>query len=188
MPDVANIKSGPFQFLIDIAGTLTDVGYTKGGLRVAITPRIGGFTVDQLGDTEVRRVVRGVDARVSFSVAEVTLDNLKRALLNSVPLQDDVTATKKKLSIRPKAGQALTGTKWVFKPIDPATGVASTDANTWITIPKAVPDESSVEILYSVDDMTLVPFSLDCLPDSANKDEVLFFGDGTVSDTNESGF
>jgi hypothetical protein len=188
MGDVAKLFNGPVQMLIDIAGSLADIGFTKGGLKIDVTPKVQAFTVDQQGDTEVKRVLKGVDVKVMFSCAEYTLDNLKRALVNGITLQDDVTATKKKLSIRPLAGKSLAGTKWVFKPIDPLTGVGSIDANTWVTVPKGVPDESTVSLLLSPDDLTLIPITLDCLPDSANKDEVIFFGDGSVVDANESGF
>ena len=185
---IANLLNGPVQVMIDVGGTLTDVGFTKGGVRASVTPLIQAFTVDQLGDTEVKRRIKGVDAKVMFSLAEYTLENLKRALLNAVPLQDDVTATKKKLSVRPRAGQVVPETKWVFKPIDADTGTGTTDANQWLTVPKGCPDESTVELAFSNDELTLIPITLDCQPDTANNDEVMYFGDGTVVDTNESGF
>jgi hypothetical protein len=188
MGNVANLLNGPVQVLIDILGTPTDIGYTKGGVRAMVTPKIQAFTVDQLGDTEVKRRIKGVDAKVSFSFAEYTLDNLKRALLNAVPLQDDATPTKKKLSIRPLAGKVVPEVKWIFKPIDAATGVGTTDANQWLTVPKGALDESTVELAFNNDDLTLIPITIDCQPDPANKDEVMFFGDGTVVDANESGF
>lgn len=188
MGDVAKLFNGPVQVLIDILGTPTDIGFTKGGVRISITPRIQAFTVDQLGDTEVKRRIKGVDAKVMFSFAEYTLDNLKRALLNAVPLQDDTTPSKKKLSIRPLAGKVVPENKWIFKPIDAATGVGTTDANQWFTATKAALDEATVELVYNNDDLTLIPITLDLQPDSANKDEVGYFGDGTVVDANESGF
>lgn len=188
MGNIANLLNGPVQVLIDIVGVPTDIGFTKGGVRASITPLVQSFTVDQLGDTEVKRRIKGVDAKVMFSLAEYTLDNLKRALLNSVPLQDDVTSTKKKLSIRPLAGKVVPETKWIFKPIDAATGTGTTDANQWLTVPKGCPDEATVELAFSNDELTLIPITLDCQPDTANKDEVMYFGDGTVADANESGF
>jgi len=183
-----NLLSGPCLVYVDEGSGLVDVGYTKGGVKIDVTPKVKTFTVDQEGDSPAVRYISGVECKVMFSLAEYTLPNLKRAFLNAVPLQDDTTPANKKLDIRPLAGKAITGKKWVIKEIDPSTQAATTDKSKWVTIPNGAPSDSTVSISLTTEALALIPVTLECLPDEANKQVQIFFGDETVVDANESGF
>ncbi len=185
----ANLKATPYAVYIDESG-LQDIGYTKGGLKIDITPKVRIFTVDQLGDTPAKKVLNGCEAKLMFSFAENTLINLKRALLNGVPLQDDTTPTKQNITIRPKVGLSIPQKKWVFKPIN--AGVISTDQNEWITIPAGELSDAVTNLILNGDDLRLIPVTLDCMPWEAGTGSYanaqIIFGDDTVVDANESGF
>jgi hypothetical protein len=190
MGNLANLLGGPAKVYYDNSG-LVDVGYTKEGVKADITPKVFTFETDQTGKMPATKVLSGVEAYVLFNLAEYSLDNLKLALANAVPLQDDTTPTKKRLEIRPQPGKNLAtskGKKWVFKPIDPATGIETTNKDLWITVPIGAPDETTVSITWAVETQLIIPIRLYCFPDSANKDRVLFWGDETAVDANESGF
>lgn len=191
MGDTANLTAGPCVVLVEIASVDTDIGFTKGGVRIWRELRTLGLTADQLGDEKASERIVGSDVKISFNFAEVTLANLRRAMIDSVTLQDDVTATKQATEIRALTGKSTDGErrKWTFKPIDPATGLATTDQNKWITAYKAAPTEGTVELVFAHDEQRVIPIELICYSDSAaNKYRKVRFGDTTIVDANESGF
>jgi hypothetical protein len=191
MGDSANLIAGPCDVLVEIASVDTNIGFTKGGVRISRELRTLPLLADQLGDEAASEVIIGSDVEISFAFAEVTLENLRRAILDSVTLQDDTTATKKATEIRSLTGKSTTSErrKWTFKPIDPATGVATTDQNKWVTAYKAAPSAGTVEMVFAHDEQRVIPIVLKCYSDSAaNKYRKIRFGDTTIVDANESGF
>lgn len=187
MGDTALLIQGPAKLYYDNSG-LVDFGFTKDGIKLDYEPLTMDLVADQLGDTPARTVLTGAKASVTANLAEYTLVNLKWALANAVPLQDDVTSTKKKVSIRPLAGKTPTQRKFVIKPIDPATGVETTNKDLWVTIPKGCL-LGPASMSFGHRDQRVIPITIVCYPDTdANKNELLFFGDETVVDANESGF
>jgi hypothetical protein len=188
--DLTKLLGGPANVYYDNAG-LVNVGYTKDGAKIEATPKIFTFETDQTGKMPAAKVLSGIEAYVMFSLAEYSLDNLKLAFANAVPLQDDTTPSKKRVELRPLPGKNLAtskGKKWVIKPIDPATGIETTNKDLWITVPIGAPDEQTVSLVWAVETQFVIPIRLYCFPDSANHDRVLFFGDETAVDANESGF
>lgn len=191
MGDIAKLAAGPCQVLVDISGTDTDVGFTLGGVTIRRELRMLDLMADELGDDPGNQVITGNTVEIEFALAEETLINLRRVLIDSVTLQDDTTSTKQAVEIRSLTGKSVVNErrKWLFKPIDPTTGVATTDQNKWITAYKAAPAAGTFEIAYKHDSQRTIPVTLRCYADSAaNKYRKLRFGDTTIVDANESGF
>jgi hypothetical protein len=191
MGDSANLIAGPCVVSVEISSVDTDIGFTKGGVRISRELRTLPLMADQLGDEAASEVIIGSDVKVSFAFAEVTLANLRRAMIDAVTLQDDTTSTKQATEIRALTGKSTTGErrKWTFKPIDPATGVATTDQNKWVTAYKAAPSAGTVELVFAHDEQRVIPIELVCYSDSAANDyRKIRFGDTTIVDANESGF
>lgn len=186
MADTALLLQGPAWLYYDNSG-LVQFGYTKDGIMLEVEPLTMDLVADQLGDTPARTILTGVKAQVKTNLAEFSLVNLKLVMANAVPLQDDVTSTKKKVSIRPLAGKTPTQRKFVIKPIDAATGVETTNKDLWVTIPKGCLI-GPTSINFNHREQRVTPIVITCYPDVANASEVLFFGDETVVDANESGF
>jgi len=169
----------------------TEIGFTKGGVKVDVVPHVLNLLADQLGSTEANTIITGVSAKVHVPFAEITLLTFARAFSNAVPLQDDTTGSKKRVEIRPLSGKSLLAIAktMTLKPIDPNTGVETTNKDLWVTIPLAAPDESNITIDYAAENQRILDVSFKCFPDTdTNKNRLLFFGDSTVVDANESGF
>jgi hypothetical protein len=190
MGDTAKLAAGPCLVLVDMSGVDTDVGYTKGGITIRRNLRLLDLMADELGDDPGNQVIVGNTVDIQFAFAEESLVNLRRTLLDSVTLQDDVTSSKQAVEVRSLTGRTTASSqrKWTFKPIDPATGVATTDQNKWITAYKAAPTTESFELIYKHDEQRVIPITLRCFADSANKNRKIRFGDPTITDANESGF
>jgi len=189
--DTALLTSGPARVYVDISGTPTEVGHIKGGVHIRRDLRTLELMADELGDEPANEIVKGSVVEVSFSLAEYSLVNIRRAFVDSKDLQDDTTSTKQSVEIRAKVGLSLLGVsrKWTIKPIDPATGDVTTDANKIITVWKGTPSAGSVELVFSPDEQRLIPVTLKCYADTAaNKYRKVTIGDTTIVDANESGF
>lgn len=189
MGDVAKLYSGPCAVFYYNGTTDVEVGFTKGGVKLDVTPKSFTLMVDQLGETPANKVLTGVEVKINFALAEFSLENLKLAMANAVPLQDDTTSTKHRVDIRPLAGKSMydAAKKWTIKPLD-NTGQPTTDKNLWITAPKAAPDDATVSLSFMTGEQRTIPVTLVCLPDSAFDDALVIFGDTSVVDVDGSGF
>jgi hypothetical protein len=185
----ANLMSGPAIIYIDESGDV-DFGFTKGPVKLDVTAQVLNLMADQLGTTPANKIITGIEAKVTIPLAEYTLVNIKRSFANAVPLQDDVTAGHKRVDLRPLAGKSLLSRakKITIKPIDPITAIETTNKDLWITIPLASPDETTIGLELGTESQRVINATFYCFPDTANSNRVLYFGDGTAVDANESGF
>jgi hypothetical protein len=185
----ANLMSGPAIIYIDESGDV-DFGFTKGPLKLDVTAQVLNLMADQLGTTPANKIITGIEAKVTIPLAEYTLVNIKRSFANAVPLQDDVTSprrTRRSSSARRKVA-SLAAKKITIKPIDPITAIETTNKDLWITIPLASPDETTIGLELGTESQRVINATFYCFPDTANSNRVLYFGDGTAVDANESGF
>lgn len=183
--DLTLLSGGPARVYVDVSGTLTEVGHLFGGVDVNIPePAIMDLMADELGNTPADGVYNGMSARptIVIRLAEYSLENLARAIPNSMLITDGTTPSKKRLEVRSVSGTKLSAdaTKWVVKPIDPSTGAVSTDANTWVTAHKGVAI-SSVTTAFKTGEQRVIELTLTCLPDGTNNNRMVSYGDITAA-------
>jgi hypothetical protein len=182
MPQIANLIGGPAEAFID-TGTLASVGHTKGGIKLeAGEPIFMDLGTDLTGQTVVRRIKDGMQPDfINIPVAEETLDNINLAMAGMTLITDSTDATKKRLERRVGSGGSPTETKFVVKPIDPATGIATTDKKKWLTIPKAVA-VGSVEVTWAPGEQRIYMARYQAMPEelAGGFYRTFFFGDSTA--------
>jgi hypothetical protein len=184
MGQIANLIGGPAIAYKDVAGTLTELGHTKGGIKLAAgAMKYMDLGTDVTGDTVVRRIRNGADPDyITIPFAEESLDTLQLVLDGSKLITDGTTPTKKRVERRVDAGGSPTETKIVIKPIDPATGVVATDKNKWLTIPKAIAN-GGVEVSYASGEQRVYSQQFECMPEELSAGagyRTFFFGDSTA--------
>ncbi len=181
-PAIANLIGGPAEAFID-TGTLASVGHTKGGIKPeAGEPIFMDLCADLTGQTVVRRIKDGMQPDfITIPVAEETLDNIALAMAGMTLITDATDTTKKRLERRVTSGGSPTETKFVIKPIDPATGVASTDKQKWLTIPKAV-STGSIEVTYATGEQRVYMARFQAMPEelAGGVYRTFYFGDSTA--------
>jgi hypothetical protein len=72
MSDTRNVKLGVCQVYFDGI----DLGYTKGGVEVAVSTETYKSTVDQFGQTPINELVMGREVKVTCPLAETTIENM----------------------------------------------------------------------------------------------------------------
>lgn len=184
MGQIANLTGGPGVAFIDVSGTLTELGHTKGGIRAELgEPIFMDLTTDVTGDTVVRRIKNGAQPDfLTIPFAEDTYDTLQNIVDGMTLVTDSVDNTKKRLERRVSAGGAPAEIKLVIKPIDPSTGLVYTSKAKWLTIPKAIA-VGSVEITYATGEQRVFNGRFQALPEelAANAGyRTFYFGDGTA--------
>lgn len=183
--DVSLLAGGPARAFIKIASVLTEVGHLHGGIDVNISePAIMDLMTEELGETPADGVFNGrsqPDTAV-VRLAEFSLDNLKRGIPNSTLVTDTTTPSKKRVEVRATAGGKLSAvaSEWVFKPIDMSTGAVSADANTWVTVHKGAA-VGAVTTEYKKGTQRIIELTLRCLPDTANNNRTVSYGDITAT-------
>ena len=182
MPQIANLIGGPAEAFID-TGTLASVGHTKGGIKLeAGEPIFMDLGTDLTGQTVVRRIKDGMQPDfITLPLAEETFENLQLAISGMELIIDDVDDEKQRLERRIVAGGAPTETKFVIKPIDPATGIVTTDKKKWLTIPKAVA-VGAVETTYATGEQRIYNARFQAMPEelSGGIYRTFFFGDSSA--------
>lgn len=114
-----------------------NLGYTKGGVEVAITTETYTITVDQFGSTSVNEFIMGRNVTVTCPLAEYDLAKLLVAFPGSTVVSDGVTPTKKKLNVPTGAGLSLRSVaqQLVLHP----TALSPSDRSQDFTVPIASP-------------------------------------------------
>ncbi len=182
--DLSLLTGGPARAYIDISSVLTEVGHLNGGIDINHPePALMELMTDELGETPADAVFNGRQPDTAVvRLAEISLAQLERGIPNAVLITDSTTSTKKKVLVRPVAGTKLSAVaaKWVFKPIDPATGEVSTDANAWVTIPKGAVVGAVTRSFKKGEQQTL-EITIRALPDPANDNATVIYGDVTAT-------
>jgi hypothetical protein len=155
MADVTNVKLG----VCNVTYGGTDLGHTRGGCTVTLTPEYVDMTVDQYGNTPFNKALIGEDLRVMIPLAETQVANLK----NAFPLGTLAGASDGRFTLGKDAGDKLLdeAKELVLHPIQNATGDLSDD----VVIHKAVVD-TEIAINYSNEEQTTVEVEFCALIDT----------------------
>jgi hypothetical protein len=170
---------GPCQILYrpltDSTGPLTDLGKTLGGVELSINETFQQLKTDQDGEVPVDEYITGTVPVITGRLADISLSNLAFTLKTTVVTD----TTKQKVEVIPHAGTSLmvNGVKLVIKPYD--AGVPTTNANRWITLPKAG-IRVAAKLQYDNTNQRVIEFTATGYPDDDGN--VLVFGDETASD------
>ena len=153
----------------------TDLGYTKGGVKVTVEPTIEEIEVDQETEPIDSRITKR-NVQVTVPLAEYTLENLHLAFPGSEIVTDNTTPTKKKLVLKSAAGVSLVSAaqELVLHPTDKLPADVSED---W-TFPKAVP-VGNVEVSYDKENPKIIELTFRAFPDATGVSGI--FGDKTAS-------
>ncbi|WP_342234651.1 hypothetical protein [Inquilinus sp. OTU3971] len=101
--DTKNVKLG----VCNVTFGATDLGYTKGGVEVAVATETHKVNVDQFGNTTINEYILGREVTVTVPLAETTLENLVATMPGATLVQSGTTPTKKKVSITTGVGISL---------------------------------------------------------------------------------
>jgi hypothetical protein len=117
-----------------------DLGYTKGGVEVAVATETHQVMIDQFGNTPVNELIMGRTCKATVPLAETTLENLVRIMPGSSLVDVGGVAATGSVTFAtavPAANDSVTvnGVVFTFKasptgPLDVAPGAAVTDAAT----------------------------------------------------------
>ncbi len=171
---------GPCQILYHLLSesgtTLTDLGKTLGGVELDIAETSQQLKTDQDGEVPVDEFITGTTPKITARLADITLANLAFMLKQTV----ETEGAKQKVVVTPNTGTSLmtAGAKIVLKPY--VQGVPTTDANKWITIPKAG-ITATAKLMYDNTNQRVIEFVASGYPDADNDNAVIIFGDETVT-------
>jgi hypothetical protein len=119
MSDTKNVKLGVCK--IFYGGV--DLGYTQGGVQVAVKTETHKVNVDQFGKTTVDEVIMSRDVTAKVPLAETTLENLVAIMPGAVLNQSGGAAATGSLTVAtiPVDGDTVTvnGTVFTFKTASP---------------------------------------------------------------------
>jgi hypothetical protein len=109
-----NVKLGVCKVYYDDV----DLGYTQGGVEVAVTTDTHKTTIDQFGKTPINEYIEGRSVSVKVPLAETTLRNLVKIMPGATLVSDGVQASGTiTFSAQPAANDSVTigGQVFTFK-------------------------------------------------------------------------
>jgi hypothetical protein len=130
--DTKNVKLG----VCNVTFGATDLGYTKGGVEVAVTTETHKVNVDQFGNSTINEYILGREVTVTVPLAETTLENLIATMPGATLVSDAGTPAKKKVLLSTGVGMSLLdlAQKLVLHPTANAVGNKADD----FTVSKAM--------------------------------------------------
>lgn len=90
-----NVKLGVCSVLFDEV----DLGFTKGGVEVAVATSSHEIKVDQLGETPIGELVTGRTVKATVPLAETTLENLVTIMPGATLVTDATDGNKKRVDV-----------------------------------------------------------------------------------------
>ncbi|KIL46932.1 hypothetical protein KP77_25010 [Jeotgalibacillus alimentarius] len=158
---------------------------TKGGIVFSAGTTKQDTTIDQLGDTIVKSILKGRTAQVTVPFALHDLEKIAAAIPNSKYVEDatDPENVKKKVIVSAQAGYNFlkNAKKLVIKPTDPAA-----TPNDWITMPLAGV-MADPEYTYNSDNERVTNITFVGYPDMENGNQIYIMGDETAVDPAPAG-
>lgn len=169
-----NIRMGTCKVLL--AGV--DLGFTTGGVEVAVTTTTHETKVDQFGDTVANEYIMGRSITVTIPLVETTLDNMASIIPGSELITDNTVpaAPKKKVVVKSGTGMSLLdlAQELTLHPIAKADNDKSED----LVIPLAA-TAGAMNFAYKYDAERVFNCEFKGYPDSTTG--ILFiYGDKTV--------
>jgi hypothetical protein len=156
MSDTKNVKLGVCKVFFDG----TDLGYTQGGVEVAVATMTHKVNVDQFGKSSINEYVMGREVTVKVPLAETTLDNMVNIMPGATLVTDGTHATgTMTIATQPTNGQTVVvnGKTITFKtvatnPLDVTIGANAAAS----AVAMAGVLNSSIDIALSVATYTVV--------------------------------
>jgi hypothetical protein len=162
-------------------GSDTPVETFLGGLLGEVTLRTVTDTIDvfaaQTGSIPRNTFVRGGSAQLSFTMAEITFENFKRATANALLFEQ--SSTVRRLDVGPQVGSSMRSLALQLK-IVPLVGQAETpDLERTIIIPLAAPAAGEFPFTFSSEVQQGIPTTYQIFPDSVSN-RLYFLGQPTL--------
>lgn len=178
-----NVKIGVCKVMLGPDGTALDLGYTKGGVEVAVTTDTYAVTVDQFGESEINEYIQKRSVKVTVPLAETTLDNLEAIMPGASRVTDSVDNTKERTEVTNGVGTDLLSVAQQLR-LHPVS-LPDSDESEDFVIPKAA-TAGGLQFAYKIDEERVFNAEFTGYPDNAtldaNGDSILFmFGDTTAT-------
>lgn len=169
-----NIRMGTCRLLYNGV----DLGFTTGGVEVAVATTTHETKVDQFGDTVANEYIMGRTITVTIPLVETTLDNMAAIMPGSEMVSDNTNPLLPKKKVVVKSGTGLSllemAKELVLHPISKADNDKSED----LVIPLAA-TPGAMNFAYKYDSERVFNCEFKGYPDSATG--VLFiYGDKAV--------
>lgn len=157
--DIGKIELGPAIVEFGTGQDVISFETTIGGVNFTIETQYREQTIDQLGETVVKKNIIGRNASVTVPFAEKDLEVIPKVVAGSELVED---GTGKKVLIRTGVGIDLLeiADKVVIKPVG-----YENDASKWVTLPLAYP-EADLNYSYDNDNERITNITFTSTPDA----------------------
>lgn len=174
MADVTKVALG----VCTVSYDGVDLGHTKGGVELTYEPVWHDVTVDAYGETKVDKRLMGEHITAKVPLAEQTVQNLKVAMPSGTIVTDGTAPTKNRLDVGSTAGlrASAEAAPLVLTPVD------ATDANSTVTIPKAIAGNQIV-LSYVNDAERVIEVEFEGIIDETKADGARLFSIGDTTAT-----
>lgn len=173
--DTKNVKLG----VCEITWAGKNLGYTKGGVDVAVSTSTHKVMVDQFGESEINEYILGRTVKITTPLAETTLENLVNVMPGATLVSSGGTASTGAITFasQPADGDTITigGVTFTFK----ATPAGSTEIGIGVDVVETLSNAETV-LNGSTDEAVSVATYTS---DGVDTLDVTYDTEGTVGDS-----
>ena len=169
------VKMGLCKVIVDPSAVAPDAPFTidktKGGVKLKIETKMKDVTIDQTGDTPIKKIKTGIDASIEVPIAVSDLETLALAFPDATKVTN---ATTSEVGYIVSAG-AGTDMLNFAKPvrIEPIGGTP----DDYVTFFRAIP-EAKISQAYELEGVRVVNVVFTGVPDPDNSYRTVMFGNG----------
>lgn len=161
---MATLFMGTSQWIIDPSGANITINRDQQGEDAVVEPMLTTQPLMSLASSDPSDYIQtAVGMKATLTIADIDLKNQILALCTSTTVVTNTT--KKKVVAKDLAGTKSVPKKIIIKPYDGL--LPSTDANSWITIPRAIiTDLQGASLAFGIKTQQMIKISFQSTPDN----------------------
>jgi hypothetical protein len=179
MGDISKLELGPARVEMgEDAGTLVDMGFTKGGITMTIETETAQVTSDQFGTVVMKDILVGRNVTLTIPFAETDLQKLS----SIIPLASvSISGVFERADINTPVGADLVESAARLLRLTKSIGDSVSDDPNDAFVFYKVAAQGAVEVNFSIEDQRIWEVEARCYPDASNAFSLGVFGDHNIT-------
>jgi len=175
--NISGLELGPCNVEFGVSGSEVDLGFTKGGVKVAVESQRIDLTTDQFGQVIMKQILIGRTCMVTIPFAESKVSLFATIIPGASAVTDSVSTESQKVIINTPIGLDLLASVAQSLVLTKSVGnKKSTDPNNVFRFYKAAPT-GRIEFSFDLENQRIYEVEMTCFPDSTQDFSLGEFGD-----------
>jgi len=175
--NISGLELGPCNIEFGVSGSELDLGFSKGGVKVAVESQRIDLTTDQFGQVVMKQILVGRTCMVTIPFAESKVSLFATIIPGASAVTDSVSSDSQKVIINTPIGLDLLASVAQSLVLTKSVGnTKSSDPNNVFRFFKAAPT-GRIEFSFDLENQRVYEVEFSCFPDSTQDFALGVWGD-----------